>query len=189
MKTIIIFLVLYSVLAMAQAYTLPAMVEEKTECHICGKSISRWVEKPDDSYFHNIMPTFFPSHNYHTNTVFEFEFHRKVDLCEECYNKYTTEFYGRMTVEWNDWLTMLKSDNQDKREQYEEQRKQAEKDALKNKIKNLERQIRILNGEEVEEESGILYLDSVYIGGDSLIGHILIADSLINLYQYFKELK
>jgi len=188
MKPLIIFLILCGSVAAQNLYLLDTTVEEKTECHICGKSISQWVEKPTDSYY-DIMPGWYGNANHWADTVFEFEFHRKVDLCEECYNKYTTEFYGRMTVEWNDWLTMLKSDNQDKREQYEEQRKQAEKDALKNKIKNLERQIRILNGEEVEEESGILYLDSVYIGGDSLIGHILIADSLINLYQYFKELK
>ena len=145
-----IILILSCNLAFAQAYLLPAYDKIEEQCYFCGKSIFKYVEHKEPSFYNNMgfySWDSFPRVD-DDEEIYEYNYQIKMNLCKVCFDKYSEFIKKEVGKVWSEIREDLISENECKRERYDEQRKQ-------NKLDGLQRQIDKLNKEKKNLELGI----------------------------------
>ncbi|MCP4394568.1 MAG: hypothetical protein GY804_09925 [Alphaproteobacteria bacterium] len=125
----------------AQAYITPEMVEVKTECHICLKSISEYVEKETSDWGYNISSTY-PTYGHmwgipdslHTQTILT---NKAIEVCPRCLNKYGAKLQREMDRYWDRWVDTFIEEEKHLREHYTTKREEDKIIELQRKIDGL----------------------------------------------------
>jgi hypothetical protein len=159
LQTLIMILVLSSAtIAQDLLARYPKTEKYETKCEICGAPIVEYREIKDsfDNGFTLTNNPFFQTNS----PLYKLSFNQTIEICKDCAEAYQDRFNKKMLRLWIDLLRDAKSDNEPKRKNFELQAKRQKETEIKNKIEELQDDLRELNGEPRKKKINTLKLNS-----------------------------
>ena len=167
LQTLIMILVLSSAtIAQDLLARYPKTEKYETKCELCGAPIHEFREAKDSFYDNGFFLT---SSSFFSSTLYKLSFNQTIEVCKDCANKYQERFSEKMLALWMSLYIEAQDENKGKRKNFELQAKRQKETEIKNKIEELQDDLRELNGEPRKKELNTLRLYNSFTDSTNIL--------------------